>query len=108
MKRLAVPLRFTVRRIKTLRSLDTGATLVLTALRLPPPVILRRVAACLSVPKVWIGSNAANCTVAIGNQAVRHFIAVQRPQSDSPRLLEEGDALASYLLGREVEVEHFD
>ena len=43
---------------RTLVSLDTGAALVPTALRLPPPIILRGFAAYLPVSKACTGSNA--------------------------------------------------
>ena len=49
-------LRSTARRRKDFRPYYTGAALVPTALRLPPPMIRRRVAACLSVSKLCMGS----------------------------------------------------
>ena len=48
----------------------TGAALVPTALRLPPPVFLCGFAACLSVPKASKGSNAFYFTLVVEYQSL--------------------------------------
>ena len=52
---------------------DTGAALVPTALRLPPAIILRSFAACLSVPKASKGSNAFYFTLVVEYQSLRNY-----------------------------------
>ena len=51
----------------------TGAALVPTALRLPPVVILRGFAACLSMPKASKSSNVFYFTLVVEYQSLRDY-----------------------------------